>query len=64
MNGNYGLPEIQEKIKYLTDLEDINLKIFLKETKMTKKQFKKEKTNDVYSNVDQALRWGLISKII
>ena len=28
MNGNYGLPEIQEKIKYLTDLEDINLKIF------------------------------------
>ncbi len=64
MDGNYGLPEIQEKIKYLTDLEDINLKIFLKETKMTKKQFKKEKTNDVYSNVDQALRWGLISKII
>ncbi len=64
MNGSYGLLEIQEKMKFLADLEDINLKIFLKETKMTEKKFKKEKSNDVYSNVDQALKWGLISKII
>ena len=64
MSGNYGLPEMQEKMKYLSELEEMNTKIFLKETNMTEKQFKKEKANDIYSNVDQALKWGLISKII
>lgn len=64
MNGNYGMLELEEKVKFLSELEEMNTKIFLKETNMTEKQFKKEKANDIYSNVDQALKWGLISKII
>lgn len=64
LSNNINMTNLEEEKDYLLQLGEMDTDIVLAETKLSKKEYNKIVTNELFSEVEDVKKWGFISEIL